>query len=269
VAVREANLTSANPVGRFRVELRRLFYGHRPAAVAFQAGLLALDLAALAYFLATTFVAEAPWVRAVDLLLGFLLLLEFLGRLAAHRHPMHYLDNAAAVIDIVVILSLFWSALIGNLAFLRVLRTARLLRSYNVLGRLKQLFPAVRRHEEVITAALDLVVFMLLVSSAVYVTQHAMNPDIGHFLDALYFTVTTLSTTGFGDITLEGASGRLLSMGIMIVGISLFFRLAQAVFRQGGKVRHPCPHCGLLRHDADAVHCKACGLLLNIPNDEG
>jgi voltage-gated potassium channel len=57
-------------------------------------------------------------------------------------------------------------------------------------------------------------------------------------------------------------------MAIMIVGISLFFRLAQAVFRPGGKVRHPCPACGLQRHDPDAVHCKACGLLLNIPNDE-
>jgi voltage-gated potassium channel len=52
------------------------------------------------------------------------------------------------------------------------------------------------------------------------------------------------------------------------VGISLFLRLAQAVVRPGGKVRHPCPACGLQRHDADAVHCKACGLLLNIPNDE-
>ena len=71
-----------------------------------------------------------------------------------------------------------------------------------------------------------------------------------------------------GDVTLQGAHGRLLSMAIMIVGISLFLRLAQAVFRPGGKVRHPCPRCGLQRHDADAVHCKACGLLLNIPNDE-
>ena len=95
-----------------------------------------------------------------------------------------------------------------------------------------------------------------------------MNPEIGNFLDALYFTVTTLSTTGFGDITLEGAHGRLLSIAIMIVGISLFFRLAQAVFRPGGKVRYPCPQCRLQRHDNDAVHCKACGLLLNIPNDE-
>ena len=78
----------------------------------------------------------------------------------------------------------------------------------------------------------------------------------------------TLSTTGFGDVTLEGAQGRLLSMAVMIVGISLFFRLAQAVFCPGGKVHHPCPRCGLQRHELDAVHCKACGLLLNIPNDE-
>ena len=261
-------LTPSTSANQFRIGLRRLYYGHQPPAVAFQAGLLVLDLAALAYFLATTFLADAALFRTVDLLLGLLLLLEFLGRLAAHRHPMHYLDNAAALIDIVVILSLLLSALVGNLAFLRILRTVRLVRSYNVLGRLKQLFPAVRRHEEVITAALDLAVFMLIVAAIVYVTQNATNPKIGNFLDALYFTVTTLSTTGFGDVTLEGAQGRLLSIAIMIVGISLFFRLAQAVFRPGGKVRHPCPHCGLERHERDAVHCKACGLLLNIPNDE-
>ncbi|WP_191061834.1 potassium channel family protein [Geminicoccus harenae] len=234
----------------------------------FQTGLLALDLAALAYFLATTFVPDAPWIRAVDLLLGTLLLLEFLGRLAAHRHPMHYLDNASALIDLGVILSLFLSALVSNLAFLRVLRTVRLLRSYNVLGQLKRHFPTIRRNEELITAVLDLAVFMLMVASIVYVTQRAANPEITDFLDALYFTVTTLSTTGFGDVTLVGWHGRLLSMAIMIVGISLFFRLAQAVFRPAGKVRYPCPRCGLQRHDRDAVHCKACGGILNIANDE-
>ena len=258
----------ATPIGRFRVRLRRLFYGHRPAAVAFQAGLLALDLAALAYFLATTFVHDAPWLRAVDLALGVLLASEFLGRMLAHRHPMHYLDNAAAVIDLAVIASLFVSALGANLGFLRVLRTARLLRSYNVLGRLKKLSPAVARNEEVIRAALDLAVFVLVASSLVFVTQRGTNEKIVDFVDALYFTVAALSTTGFGDITLLGStSGELLSVAMMIVGISLFFRLAQAAFRPGGKVRHPCPQCGLLRHDPDAVHCKACGQVLNIPDD--
>jgi voltage-gated potassium channel len=33
-------------------------------------------------------------------------------------------------------------------------------------------------------------------------------------------------------------------------------------------VRFACPTCGLQRHEPDAVHCKACGMILNIP-DEG
>jgi voltage-gated potassium channel len=254
--------------GRSRVRLRRLFYGHRPAAVAFQAGLLAIDIAAIAYFIATSFVADAPWLRMIDLSLGVLLALEFLGRMLAHRHPMAYLDNGAALVDLVVITSLFISALGVNLGFLRVLRTVRLLRSYNVLGRLKRLFPAVRRNEEVIRAALDLGVFVFMISSVVYVTQRGVNPKIEDFIDALYFTVAALSTTGFGDVTLIGStSGELLSIAMMLVGITLFLRLAQAVFRPGGKVVYPCPQCGLQRHEPDAVHCKACGHVLNIPND--
>ena len=53
----------------------------------------------------------------------------------------------------------------------------------------------------------------------------------------------------------------------MLAGVTLFLRLAQALFRPA-KVRYPCPACGLQRHEPDAVHCKACGHLLNIP-DEG
>lgn len=253
---------------RFRVRLRRLFYGHRPAAVAFQAGLLAIDLVAITYFLITTFIADATWMRVVDLLLGVLLALEFLGRMLAHRHPMHYLDNGAAMIDLVVIASLFISALGANLSFLRVLRTVRLLRSYNVLGRLKKLSPVVRRNEEVIHGAMNLAVFVIMASSLVYVTQHGVNPKIENFVDALYFSVAALTTTGFGDVTLMGSTtGELLSIAMMIVGITLFLRLAQAVFRPGGKVLFPCPQCGLRRHEPDAVHCKACGHVLNIPDD--
>ncbi|HKH01036.1 MAG TPA: ion channel, partial [Bradyrhizobium sp.] len=72
---------------------------------------------------------------------------------------------------------------------------------------------------------------------------------------------------GFGDITLSGTMGRLISVVIMIFGVTLFLRLLR-VLLQPHKVRFACPTCGLLRHDRDAVHCKACGRVLNIP-DEG
>ncbi len=114
-----------------------------------------------------------------------------------------------------------------------------------MLGQVKKLFPAVRRNEEVILASLNLAVFVVMVSSLVFVTQRGTNEKIVDFVDALYFSVA-----------------------MMIVGITLFLRLAQAVFRPGGKVLHPCPRCGLQRHDPDAVHCKACGGVLNIPDDE-
>ena len=92
-----------------------------------------------------------------------------------------------------------------------------------------------------------------------------INPEINDYLDALYFTIATLTTTGFGDITLEGKYGRLLATLVMIFGISLFLNLVGAAFRPK-KVEHACPRCALLEHDVDAVYCKACGQILQIPN---
>ena len=81
------------------------------------------------------------------------------------------------------------------------------------------------------------------------------------------FTVSALTTTGFGDITLPGTIGRLISVVIMIFGVTLFFSLARAVLRPA-RVHFRCPKCGLLRHDPDAVHCKACGRFVNFPMRE-
>ena len=83
-------------------------------------------------------------------------------------------------------------------------------------------------------------------TSVVYVTQHNINPQIANYVDALYFTITTLTTTGFGDITLKSPGGRLLAVIIMVVGVGLFLRLLQAIFRPN-KVRFECPSCALLR----------------------
>jgi voltage-gated potassium channel len=74
------------------------------------------------------------------------------------------------------------------------------------------------------------------------------NPNIANYADALYFTVTALTTTGFGDITLPGTAGRLITIVIMIFGVTLFLNLARVLFSPS-KVRFDCPDCGLQRHD--------------------
>jgi voltage-gated potassium channel len=146
-----------------------------------------------------------------------------------------------------------------------VLRALRLIRSYHVLGDLRKQFRFFARNEEIIGSVLNLLVFIFIVTSLVYVLQQG-NPEIANYVDALYFTVTTLTTTGFGDITLHGSVGRMLAIVIMVVGVALFLRLVQTIFRPE-KVRYRCPDCGLNRHDLDAIHCKHCGRLLNIETE--
>ena len=154
----------------------------------------------------------------------------------------------------------------AGVGFLRVLRSLRLLHTHQLTAQLRADSPFFRRNEEVIKAVINLGVFLFIMTGVVYQTQHWRNPAIANYVDALYFTVTALTTTGFGDITLQGAWGRIISIIIMICGVTLFLRLLQALVRPQ-KVRYRCPGCGLRRHESDAVHCKACGTLLNIPDD--
>ena len=147
-----------------------------------------------------------------------------------------------------------------------MLRTLRLLHAYQMLARLRVDFAFFRRHEDVILASINLCVFLFIMTGLIYATQFGRNDDIRNYADALYFTVTTLTTTGFGDITLQGTTGRMLSVGIMIFGVTLFLRLAQVLFRPN-KVRYECNRCGLSLHDADAIHCKHCGATVHIDTE--
>lgn len=75
-----------------------------------------------------------------------------------------------------------------------------------------------------------------------------------------------LTTTGFGDITLPGMLGRHTSVAIMLFGVTLFLNLMRALLSPA-KVCFHCRECGLMRHNADAVHRKTCGALLNHTNE--
>lgn len=257
----------ASSVTRLRARLHHFYYGHAAECRRFRYAVLALDLATVAFVIVTSFLPRHPAIGVVDVLIGLGLAMEFVTRLAGSRRPWREALTVASLADLVAIAS-FLAPLAGEgFGFLRVVRTLRLLHSYRMLGMLRTDFAFFRRNEEATLAATHLVVFVFIMTALVYETQHAGNPEIGNYADALYFTVTALTTTGFGDITLPGTSGRLISVVIMLAGVTLFLRLAQALFRPA-KVRFTCTACGLQRHEPDAVHCKACGALLNIP-DEG
>jgi voltage-gated potassium channel len=250
-----------------RETLRLLYLGNNETAHRFRYGLLVFDIITILFIIVTSFLPRTEWVEWLDLVFGLLILADFCARLYVSSHPLREFAHLSTWADIVAIFSFLAPVAGEGLGFLRILRTLRLLHTYQLVARLRADSSFFRRNQEAIVAVVNLGVFLFIMTGVVYETQRWRNPEIANYVDALYFTVSSLTTTGYGDITLEGSLGRLISVIVMIFGVTLFLRLLQALLRPQ-KIRFRCPDCALERHELDAVHCKACGKLLKIP-DEG
>lgn len=248
-----------------RQKLHDLYHGWDNQARTFRFSLLAFDIASITFFIVSSLMRDASWIYVVDAVVAVVILLDLFARFYISNRPLSLFGKAVTWVDIIVIISLLAPAFIESLLFLRVLRALRLLRTYHVLRDLRTESTFFLRNEDAIQAGINLGVFIFVSSAIVYVTQVRHNELIENYIDALYFTVAALTTTGFGDITLKGDDGHLLSVFIMIVGVALFVRLVRAVF-QPSRVEYTCPDCGLKRHEKDAVHCKHCGKVLAIEN---
>lgn len=246
--------------------IQHLYEGDSRTAYRFRYGLLFFDVFTIVFLITSSFLHWGG-TEYIDYVVGSLILVDVLARVWISPTPWKTFFHPLGLIDLVVVVSLLAPVVGEGLAFLRVARTLRLLRSYQLLQRLRKDFTWFARHEQTILSALNLGIFIFVMTAIVYETQHSITPDISNYADALYFTVSALTTTGFGDIVLPGTSGRMIAIVIMTCGVSLFLRLIQVMLRPT-KVLHKCSHCGLKRHEVDAVHCKACGNLLNI-EDEG
>lgn len=218
--------------------LRQLYEGDTFGCIRFRYALLVLDIVTVLFIIATSFLPRGGIVESLDVVFGVLILADFSARMIISRHPLHDLARLSTWTDVVVIIS-FLAPLAGEAGgFLRAFRTLRLLGDNQMVARLRIDSAFFRRNEEVIFAVANLGVFVFIMTGVVYETQKSHNPQIGNYADALYFTVTALTTTGFGDITLPGTVGRLITVVIMIFGVTLFLNLAKALLAPS-KVRFP------------------------------
>jgi voltage-gated potassium channel len=261
----QAKSEPATGLARLRSTLRLLYHGSSATALRFQLAVLLVDLAIITFFIATPLLRDGPTYIWIDIAVAVLLLLDLGARALASTDPIRWLKQPTTIVDVFILITLLLPAWFANFGFLRILRLWTLSRSGALWRPLKK--SKLNRYREQGEAVVNIVAFLFVVSGFIFTFFAGTESGIERYVDALYFTVTSVTTTGYGDVTLPGPAGKLTSIVVMIVGISLFVRLAQAVFRPH-KVSFPCPQCGLQRHEPDAVHCKACGHVLNIP-DEG
>lgn len=248
-----------------RERLRLLYHGHSKEAVWFQRAVLTVDLVIIGFFIVTPVLRDRPSFLWIDYAVAALLLADIAARGLAATHTARWLKQPTTLVDIFVLVTLLLPAWLANFGFLRILRLWTLSRSGFLWRPIRK--RGLHGWEETGRAIVNLVTFLFVVAGFIFTFFARPGSGIEGYVDALYYTVSSVTTTGYGDITLPGAWGKIVAILVMIVGLSLFVRLAQALFRPN-KVFFPCPQCGLQRHDPDAVHCKACGHILNIP-DEG
>lgn len=250
-------------VSQFRLKLRQLYYGSTPQAQRFQLAILIVDIAIIAFFVVSPVLRDMSSFLWIDYSVAALLVLDMSMRLYVASDPSRRLRQLPFLLDILILVTLLFPESFANWGFLRIMRLWTLSHT-GILWR-----PLTRNGwmewKGTAQAVVNLVTFLFVVSGFVYTSFFRGKPGFEGYVDALYVTVATVTTTGFGDIVLPGTWGKLTAIVTMLVGISLFVQLAQALFRPK-KVYFPCPKCALQQHDPDAVHCKACGELLKIPD---
>ena len=174
--------------------------------------------------------------RGLELLFGLLFLIEYVARLwvavelpafATVKFPrLRYAATPAAIIDLLAIVPALLAVSAGGSLVLRLFRILRILRLAK-LGRMSRAWRDIaaavhsRRTELILTLGFALVA-MLVASTLLYWAEADAQPDkFGSIPRALWWSVVTLTTVGYGDVYPVTPLGKLFAAVLAICGIGL------------------------------------------------
>jgi len=229
-----------------------------------------LVLLSSAVFVAETYPLPADvrsQLELIDKAILWIFVAEYVIRLWCSEQRWRYFLSLYSIIDLLAILPFFIGA--SDIRFIRVFRWFRILRLIRFLeGR--TIIGYISREDSVIFTRILLTLFIIIFvySGLIYQVEHPKNPAVFRtFLDAVYFSVATMTTVGYGDVTPNTELGRLLTILMILTGIAIIpwqlGDLIKRLVKTSNKVEKICPGCNLGYHDADAEFCKVCGTPLN------
>ncbi|WP_439861789.1 potassium channel family protein [Pseudomonas sp. MBLB4136] len=173
--------------------------------------------------------------RAVEWVLFGIFLIEYCLRV--YVAPMNslfsgkygrfkYIFSVWSVLDLFALLPLLLTAYDGSAFYLRLIRLLRILRA-SKLGRFTKawilLWQAIsKRRYELMLSGLVALMLLLVSSTFLYLLEAAEQPEaFGSIPRALWWSVATLTTVGYGDVTPISAAGRFFAGITAVAGIGL------------------------------------------------
>lgn len=202
----------------------------------------------------------------IDKVILIIFAIEYVLRLWSAENKINYIFSFYGMIDLMAILPFFFGLV--DISFIRLLRWFRILRLIRFLNQ-PILFSNVSTEDSLIFVRILFTLFAIIFiySGLIYQVEHPINSTIYRtFLDAFYFSVVTMTTVGFGDVTPISESGRLLTVLMILTGVTLIpwqvGDLIKGLVKNANQVETVCSACGLTFHDQDAKFCKRCGTKL-------
>ncbi len=209
------------------------------------------------------FVAE--WVFTI------VFTLEYVLRLYCVRRHGVYARSFYGVVDLLSVLPTYLELMVTGAGYLLVIRIFRILRVFRVLKLSRYVGEADALMEALTASRRKIFVFLYAVITLVVIFGSLMylveGPQRGFtsIPRGVYWSIVTLTTVGYGDITPSTPLGQTLSAVIMIMGYGIIAvptgiyasELSNVIQRRRRIL--VCPSCQLVGHEDDASFCKRCG----------
>ncbi len=201
--------------------------------------------------------------------------LEYIARIIAVNKPLKYVFSFYGIVDLLATLPKYIGLLFPGSGVFLAIRAIRLLRIFRILklahfvGASDQLTAALKTSRAKIAVFLfSVLVICIIFGTLMYMVE---GPEHGFtsIPVSIYWTIVTLTTVGFGDITPGTPFGQFISSIIMILGygiIAVPTGLVTAELMRERKVNlntQVCPNCSTDKHRDDARYCYNCGYQLN------
>ncbi|WP_416546507.1 ion transporter [Limnohabitans sp. DCL3] len=140
-----------------------------------------------------------------------------------NRRRWSYVLSFHGLIDLLAILPFFLQALLPglDLRFLRVIRIMRILKLSHYSSALEDLLACVYAEREAFISALYLLTLSILITSCLmYFAEHALQPDkLGTIPDAMWWSIVTITTVGYGDVTPVSNWGKVIGAFTALSGV--------------------------------------------------
>lgn len=200
--------------------------------------------------------------------------LEYLLRIISIKKPLKYIFSFYGIIDLIATLPMYFSLFFVGTSILTVVRALRLLRLFKILKHPQFSSQSTHLKEALIASRgkiLIFIYFMLISSIIIGSVMYVVEGNEGGFTSipiSIYWTIVTLTTVGYGDISPITPLGQAIASAVMIMGygiIAVPTGIVSAEFANSNRKKpreeriNPCSICGTEGHEFNAKYCFHCG----------